>query len=59
MPAGVHQLALLYGLLQRKKVRQIQFHNVQGAQNDFVKVYHDEGDVNLLNIIRLLRDTRW
>ncbi|MBR1175239.1 mannonate dehydratase [Bradyrhizobium sp. KB893862 SZCCT0404] len=59
MPGGEDQLALLYGLLQRKKVHQIHFRNVRGSQNDFVEVYHDEGDINLLNIIRLLRDTGW
>ena len=59
MPAGQDQLALLHGLLQRKKVHQIHFRNVRGGQNDFVEVYHDEGDVNLFNIIRLLRDMNW
>ena len=59
MPVGTDQLALLYGLLQRKKVHQIHFRNVRGGQNDFVEVYHDEGDVNLFNVIRLLRDMDW
>ncbi|MGY3440755.1 MULTISPECIES: mannonate dehydratase [unclassified Bradyrhizobium] len=59
MPAGDDQFALLYGLLERKKVHQIHFRNVRGGQNNFVEVYHDEGDVNLFNIIRLLRDTGW
>ncbi|WIW50082.1 mannonate dehydratase (plasmid) [Bradyrhizobium sp. 62B] len=59
MPAGVDQLELLYGLIQRKKIHQIHFRNVSGSQNDFVEVYHDEGDVDLFNIIRLLRDTGW
>lgn len=59
MPVGTDQLTLLHGLLQRKKVHQIHFRNVRGGQNDFVEVYHDEGDVNLFNIVRLLRDMNW
>ena len=59
MPAGTDQLALLHGLLERKKVHQIHFREVRGGQNDFIEVYHDEGDVNLFNIVRLLRDMDW
>jgi len=59
MPKGVDQLTLLYGLLQRKKVHQVHFRNVRGGQNDFIEVYHDEGDINMLNVIRLLRDMDW
>jgi mannonate dehydratase len=59
MPQGMDQLTLLHGLLQRKKVHQIHFRNVRGGQNDFAEVYHDEGDVNMFNVIRLLRDMDW
>ena len=59
MPAGMGQLDLLRGLLERKKVHQIHFRNVRGSQNDFVEVHHDEGDVNLFDVVRLLRDTSW
>ena len=59
MPKGMDQLTLLHGLLQRKKVHQIHFRNVRGGQNDFIEVYHDEGDVNMLNVVRLLRDMDW
>ena len=38
---------------------QIHLRNVRGGRNDFVEVYHDEGDVNLFNVIRLLRDMNW
>ena len=59
MPVGQDQLDLLHGLLARKKVNQIHFRNVRGGQNDFVEVYHDEGDINMFNVIRLLRDMDW
>ncbi len=59
MQPGADQLTLLHGLLQRKKVHQIHFRNVRGGQNDFAEVYHDEGDINLFNVIRLLRDMDW
>ena len=53
------QLDLLRGLVQRGKVAQIHFRNIRGHLNDFVEVYHDEGDVNLFAIIKLLRDLDW
>jgi mannonate dehydratase len=59
LPAGNTQIALLHGLLQRKKIHQIHFRNVRGGLLNFIEVYHDEGDVNLFNIIRLLRDMNW
>jgi len=53
------QLEVLRYLVERGKVHQIHFRNVRGRLNDFVEVYHDEGDVNLFNVIRLLRDLGW
>ena len=59
IPVGVDQLDLLRGLLERSKVHQIHFRNVRGGQNDFVETYVDEGDIDMFNIVRLLRDTGW
>ena len=59
LPEGQSQLPLLHGLLSRGKIHQIHFRNVRGHLDDFIEVYHDEGDVNLFNIIRLLRDMGW
>jgi mannonate dehydratase len=59
LPSGTSQIALLHGLLQRKKVHQFHFRNVRGGLLNFIEVYHDEGDVDLFNIIRLLRDMNW
>ena len=59
LPTGNTQIALLHGLLQRKKIHQLHFRNVRGGLLNFIEVYHDEGDVNLFNIIRLLRDMNW
>ncbi len=53
------QFDLLRGLVTRGKVAQIHFRNIRGHLNDFVEVYHDEGDVNLFAIIKLLRDLDW
>ncbi len=53
------QLDLLRYLVERKKVHQIHFRNIRGGLNDFVEVYHDEGDINLFAIVRLLRDLDW
>jgi mannonate dehydratase len=53
------QLDVLRYLVERGKVHQIHFRNIRGHQNDFIEVYHDEGDVNLFNVVRLLRDLGW
>jgi mannonate dehydratase len=53
------QLEVLRYLVERGKVHQIHFRNIRGRQNDFVEVYHDEGDVNLFDVVRLLRDLDW
>jgi mannonate dehydratase len=53
------QLGILRYLAERGKIAQVHFRNIRGHRNDFVEVYHDEGDVNLLNCLRVLRDTGW
>jgi mannonate dehydratase len=41
---------------ERKKIFNIHFRNIRGHRNDFREVYADEGDVNLVEIARILRD---
>ena len=53
------QLGILRYLSERGKIAQVHFRNVRGHRNDFVEVYHDEGDVKLLDSLRVLRDTGW
>lgn len=53
------QLPILRYLSERGKIAQVHFRNIRGHRNDFVEVYHDEGDINLLNCLRVLRDTGW
>ena len=53
------QLGILRYLSERGKIAQVHFRNVKGHRNDFVEVYHDEGDVKLLDCLRVLRDTGW
>ena len=53
------QLGILRELSERGKIAQVHFRSVRGHRNDFVEVYHDEGDVNLLDCLRVLRDTGW
>ncbi|MGB8422041.1 mannonate dehydratase [Paraburkholderia sp.] len=59
LPDPNSQIDLLRYLVERGKVHQIHFRNVRGRQNDFVETYPDEGDVNLFNVVRLLRDLNW
>jgi mannonate dehydratase len=53
------QLDILRYLSERGKIAQVHFRNIRGRRNDFAEVYHDEGDINLLNCMRVLRDTGW
>jgi mannonate dehydratase len=53
------QLPLLREMSQRGKIAQIHFRNIRGGQGNFLEVYEDEGDTDLLNCIRVLRDTGW
>ena len=53
------QLGILRYLSERGKIAQVHFRNIRGHRNDFVEPYHDEGDINLFNCLRVLRDTGW
>lgn len=53
------QLALLRHLAERGKIAQVHFRNIRGHRDDFIETYIDEGDVNMLDIVRVLRDTDW
>lgn len=53
------QLGILRYLSERGKIAQVHFRSPKGHRNDFVEGYHDEGDVNLLDCLRVLRDTGW
>jgi mannonate dehydratase len=41
---------------QRQKIFNIHFRNIRGRRDEFREVYPDEGDVNLVDIARILRD---
>jgi len=53
------QLTLLRYLAERGKIAQMHYRNVRGHRDDFLETYIDEGDVNMLDIVRVLRDTHW
>ena len=59
MPVGTDQLALCTGSCSARRFIKFTSGTFWGGKNDFVEVYHDEGDVNLFNVIRLLRDMDW
>ncbi len=53
------QLPLLREMSEKRKIAQIHFRNIRGGQGNFVEVYEDEGDIDMLNCVRVLRDTGW
>ena len=48
--------AVVQYLADKGKIHQVHMRNVRGGLNNFQEVYHDEGDMNFLEIIRILRD---
>ena len=53
------QLPLLREMSEKAKIAQVHFRNIRGGQGNFVEVYEDEGDTDMLNCLRVLRDTGW
>lgn len=53
------QLPLLREMAEKGKIVQVHFRNIRGGQGNFVEVYEDEGDTDMLNCVRVLRDTGW
>ena len=44
---------------ERGKIHQIHMRNIRGGLHDFLEVYPDEGDMDFLKIMRILRDTQF
>jgi mannonate dehydratase len=42
---------------ERKKIFLVHLRNIRGRRDDFLEVYHDEGDVNLFQVLRVLNET--
>jgi mannonate dehydratase len=57
LPDPNAQLPLLRYLSEKGKIAQVHFRNVRGHQHNFLETYEDEGDVNMFNCLRVLRDT--
>jgi mannonate dehydratase len=49
-------LPVVQYLADRGKIHQVHMRNVRGGLHNFQEVYHDEGDMNFLEVIRILRD---
>jgi len=49
-------LPIVRYLAGKKKIHQIHMRNIQGALHDFEEVYPDEGVMDFLEIMRILRD---
>ena len=43
----------------RGKIHQIHMRNIRGGLHDFLEVFPDEGDMDFLKIMRILRDTQF
>ncbi|MCZ6515521.1 MAG: mannonate dehydratase [Acidobacteria bacterium] len=52
-------LPIVEYLGERGKIYQIHMRNIRGGLNDFLEVFPDEGDMDFLKIMRILRDTQF
>lgn len=52
-------LPIVRYLGERGKLHQIHMRNIRGGLGNFEEVYPDEGDVNLFQVMRILRDTQF
>ena len=50
----IHDVIRYFGT--RKKIFNVHFRNIRGHRNDFVEVYPDEGDVNMVKAIQTYRE---
>ena len=44
---------------KRKKIFNVHFRNIRGHRNDFVEVYPDEGDVDMVKAIKVYREVEY
>jgi mannonate dehydratase len=52
-------LPIVQYLGERGKIHQIHMRNIRGGLHDFAEVFPDEGDMDFLAILRILRDTQF
>jgi mannonate dehydratase len=52
-------LPIVKYLGERGKIHQIHMRNIRGGLNNFAEVYPDEGDMDFLSIMRILRDVQF
>lgn len=52
-------LPIVQYLGQRGKIHQIHMRNIRGGLHDFSEVFPDEGDVDFVKVMRILRDTQF
>jgi mannonate dehydratase len=50
----IYDVIRYFGL--RKKIFNVHFRNIRGHRNDFVEVYPDEGDVDMVKAIRVYKE---
>ena len=56
---GTEILPIVRYLGERGKIHQIHMRNIRGGLHDFEEVFPDEGDMDFLAIMRILRDTQF
>lgn len=53
----IHELVRYFG--QRKKIFNVHLRNIRGRRDHFQEVYLDNGDIDMLKLVRVLRDVEY
>lgn len=56
---GTEVLPIVQYLADRGKIHQVHMRNIRGGLNSFAEVYPDEGEMDFLKIMRILRDSEF
>ncbi|MGA2724449.1 MAG: mannonate dehydratase [Bryobacteraceae bacterium] len=56
---GTEALPIVQYLADRGKIHQVHMRNILGGLNSFAEVYPDEGEMDFLKIMRILRDSEF
>jgi mannonate dehydratase len=56
---GAEVLPIVQYLADRGKIHQVHMRNIRGGLNNFAEVYPDEGEMDFLKIMRILRDSQF
>jgi mannonate dehydratase len=53
-PSGIYEVTRYFG--ERKKIFLVDFRNIRGNRQEFIETFPDEGDIDMLRVMKVLKD---